>query len=149
MMRIQKAQPAAKAEDGGVVAHIAIIKFEDLKTVCAPGPSCCSWRAMACLLLSPQNVLKAKFRIFSPDLNTWISIYPTVGKAKSDESKEYALVEDMKLDIKDAISYYRYLDISIYRAIAESPKGQELPDDCAVHREWWIYVKTIGEGYWD
>ena len=104
---------------------------------------------MACLLVSTETVLKAKFRIFSPDLNTWIAIYPTVGKTRQDEAKEFAFVDDIKLEIKDAISYYKDLDFSVYRAIAESPKGHELPDDYTVRYNWWIYIKTVGAGYWD
>ena len=99
---------------------------------------------MACLIMDSSMEVRAKFRIYSPDLETWVAIYP---KIKTNNLQ--AMVEDVKTELKDAISFYKSLNISLYRAYAESPKGQELPDDWLIYYNSWIYVKSWGDAYWD
>ena len=103
-----------------------------------------SWRAMACLIMDSKLEVRAKFRIYSPDLQTWVAIYP---KIKTQNLQ--AMVEDIKYELQDAISFYKDLNISLYRAFAEHPKGQELPDVWLVYFNSWIYVKSWGDGFWD
>eukprot|EP00959_Pyramimonas_sp_CCMP1952_P066361 1385623-Pyramimonas_sp.AAC.1 len=102
---------------------------------------------MACpSLILDETVVRAKFIVFSPDLlDTWVTIWPrTITNSTAIQAK----VSDIKQEVKESISYYRNVRIAVYRAMAQSPKGQELPDDFAVGFKSWLYIKVMGGGEW-
>eukprot|EP00959_Pyramimonas_sp_CCMP1952_P273255 5711772-Pyramimonas_sp.AAC.1 len=84
--------------------------------------------------------LRAKFVVYSPDMKAWVAIWPEL---KTTELQ--AEVQEIKKEVKESISYHSNVNISVYRAVAESPKGQEMPGDFLVHHKAWLYIKTTGD----